>query len=172
MKSLFRSTNEPPGLLHIAVLSARQPDQKLLSSLAARLESSGHASKVSITAATMPAACGYGQGITFLMGCETVNLEMDASDAAIRSALAHSGTAHHVLYGDTSEQLSQALELIDSALLLTNSRRPESVHNKDGSERAWVWLCDKCSDPQCEHKLLTDLLATRPSTTAPRSTEG
>ena len=25
----------------------------------------------------------------------------------------------------------------------------------------WVWSCEKCSDPQCEHRLLTALLAQR-----------
>jgi hypothetical protein len=31
----------------------------------------------------------------------------------------------------------------------------------------WVWMCEKCSDPQCEHRLLTALLAQRDSAASP-----
>ena len=27
------------------------------------------------------------------------------------------------------------------------------------ASRAWVWTCDKCSDPECEHRLFTSLAA-------------
>ena len=95
------------------------------------------------------------------MGCENVDPQVEAADAAIRSALAQSGTAYQVLYGDPNDRLSQALKLVEAELQQPSSLHPGPVDEKDGSTRAWVWLCDKCSDPQCEHRLLSDLLASR-----------
>lgn len=84
-----------------------------------------------------------------------------ASDQSIRMALAHSGIAYEVLYGTTQERLVQALHVIEKRLVrpLTASTFPHL--QIEPAQRPWVWLCDKCSDPQCEHKLLTQLLAQR-----------
>jgi hypothetical protein len=78
----------------------------------------------------------------------------DATDSLLRNALAQTGIAYQVVYGQGPERLLNALR----ALGALASRAPE---NEAVSRNTWVWSCDTCSDPQCERRLLTDLLAMR-----------
>ena len=32
-----------------------------------------------------------------------------------------------------------------------------SARTSDAASRRWTWACDKCSDPECEHRLFTAL---------------
>lgn len=90
-----------------------------------------------------------------------------AADASIRSALAGAGTPYQVLYGRPEERLAQACAAIERLLQPAQPRKPASPEDPPGqqpdSRRSWIWSCDKCSDPQCEHMLLTRLLARRSS---------
>jgi nicotinamide riboside kinase len=67
-------------------------------------------------------------------------------DALVREMLDKAGIAYRVVYGTGAERLRNALAAIDAAL----APRPES--------RAWMWQCDKCSDPDCEHRLFRGLV--------------
>jgi nicotinamide riboside kinase len=67
-------------------------------------------------------------------------------DALVREMLDKAGIAYRVVYGTGAERLRNALAAIDAAL----APRPES--------RAWIWQCDKCSDPDCEHRLFRGLV--------------
>ena len=91
----------------------------------------------------------------------------EAADASIRSALAEAGVPYLVLYGRPEERLAQACAAIGHLLQPAQAGRPASQNDQPdqlpGSHRPWVWSCDKCSDPQCEHTLLTRLLARRSS---------
>lgn len=66
-------------------------------------------------------------------------------DASLRSALTRAGVAYRVIYGSGGQRLTQALAAID-----VNAARS----NVTG---AWRWPCDKCSDPECEHRLFSAL---------------
>jgi nicotinamide riboside kinase len=68
-------------------------------------------------------------------------------DALLREALARAGVAYRVVYGSGPERLASALAAIDAV--------PRSP---DGTGANWVWNCEKCSDPQCEHRLFGRLL--------------
>ena len=89
-------------------------------------------------------------------------LRLEATDQSIRNALALAGASYRVLYGTDAERLALALQAVESLLPATlrsgQAARPSGPKNKP-----WVWMCDKCSDPQCEHRLLTALLAQRGS---------
>ena len=80
------------------------------------------------------------------------DLAQEALDTLMRTALSRRDIAYHVIYGATvQEQLTQALQ--------TLRRSQESATAPTGQERArWVWACDKCSDPDCEHRLFTERL--------------
>lgn len=79
----------------------------------------------------------------------------EAADQAIRTALASAGIAYRVMYGTSDQRLAQALEA-------ANPPAPQrTVAARNGRKSAWTWVCDKCSDPTCEHRLLSDLLAQR-----------
>ena len=104
--------------------------------------------------------------LTLLMGLPHPQLPvMAASDQLIRLELARTGTAYNVLYGNPHEQLAQALGLVEKKLgtsLTEPLLQPFPAEPKLKPKRKpWVWLCDTCSDPQCEHQLLTQLLAQR-----------
>ena len=71
-------------------------------------------------------------------------------DALLRQTLVQAQIPFQVIYGLGEDRLAQAL----SAL-----KRSPAVREARG--KPWVWACDKCSDPACEHRLLSDLLASR-----------
>ena len=70
-------------------------------------------------------------------------------DTLVREMLDGAGVAYRVIYGSGRERLASALAAIDASL----APRP--------AVRDWVWQCDKCSDPDCEHRLFTQLLGQR-----------
>ncbi|MFC5519353.1 hypothetical protein [Polaromonas jejuensis] len=117
-----------------------------------------------------------GYDLTLLMGLETAadaNVRGEslnaaglaqesqaAADQTLRRMLAQAGVPYRVIYGAGEERLAQARHAIESLLQCTG--KPMQQHPRPaGKPGAWVWICDKCSDPQCEHRLLTDLLAQR-----------
>jgi nicotinamide riboside kinase len=67
-------------------------------------------------------------------------------DAQVREALDKHGIAYRVVYGSGEERLRNALTAIDASLA------PRSA------VRNWIWQCDKCSDPDCEHHLFRSLV--------------
>ncbi|MBA4329840.1 MAG: hypothetical protein C0428_16565 [Polaromonas sp.] len=75
-----------------------------------------------------------------------------AADRALRDTLAQAGISYQVVYGQGEQRLRSAL-----AALQSTGQTAEG----DASRAHWVWACDNCSDPQCERRLLSDLLAAR-----------
>ena len=101
-------------------------------------------------------------------------------DALVRSALNQAQMAFQVIYGQGEERLNQALRALGALGAGSRPGRsgPEGAENatdsiansallagaqprndtKTSPERApWVWSCEKCSDPTCEHRLFTGL---------------
>lgn len=94
-------------------------------------------------------------------------------DTLIRHALTNAHIAFHVIYGTGLERLHHALRATgfgptvagNKSLALTSKNAAISIANdavltEKSSENAhrparWVWPCDKCSDPDCEHRLFT-----------------
>ena len=68
-------------------------------------------------------------------------------DAMLRDALARAAVPYRVVYGSGPERLASALAAVDAV-----PRSPA------GEGAAWVWNCEKCSDPECEHRLFGRLL--------------
>jgi GTPase SAR1 family protein len=89
--------------------------------------------------------------LILLMGLDltSTNCHRAEQDASIRSALALAGINYHVIYGTGASRLAQALVALSVASTVPIERS------------TWVWQCDNCSDPACEHKLLTGLLSRR-----------
>jgi hypothetical protein len=99
--------------------------------------------------------------LVLLTGLQTTTQSQEAADQSIRAALAHAAVSYRVLYGTNEERLAHALHAIESLLPRANVRPPQNTPSGSVKTRPWVWLCDKCSDPECEHRLLTTLLAQR-----------
>ncbi|MBK6008372.1 hypothetical protein JJB11_19880 [Ramlibacter ginsenosidimutans] len=84
----------------------------------------------------------------------------EAEDASIRTRLQSAGVAFHVVYGTGPERLRSALQALASAGVLAAGL---VQREDDGAEerRPWTWSCEKCSDPDCEHRLFTRLREAR-----------
>lgn len=82
--------------------------------------------------------------------------DLDALQAhqSLRKALQAQGTSFAVLRGDRSGQIRQALAALSR---LDPALKPEGAQTL--APAGWQAQCDRCSDPQCEHRLLQDLLA-------------
>ena len=105
--------------------------------------------------------------VTLLMGLDlsaSASRASEAADHRLRQALAASGTGYQVIYGSGPERLRNALLALQTVMGL--EARPALASPPEGQgtisrPAKWVWACDKCSDPVCEHRLLSDLLAAR-----------
>lgn len=72
-------------------------------------------------------------------------------DARLRAALGGAKVTYRVIYGTGEQRLKQALAAIN-----VNAARADFTC-------ASRWSCDKCSDPECEHRLFSALgLTDRP----------
>lgn len=87
-------------------------------------------------------------------------------DAMVRSALSDAGFAFQVVYGHGEERLLSALRAIapQTAInsiagnaYLTSTNCMKDMLKPLRPQATWVWACDKCSDPECEHRLFTGL---------------
>jgi nicotinamide riboside kinase len=72
-------------------------------------------------------------------------------DELVRTLLDRAGVPYRVVYGTGRDRLRNALAALPVGLA------PAPVGDP-GSLRAWKWQCDKCSDPECEHRLFTSLV--------------
>ena len=83
-------------------------------------------------------------------------------DALIRAALTRGRINYQVVYGTGNARFDNALKCIavDSAtrartrpVKTTSAAEPETA-----SKLRQTWVCERCSDPECEHRLFTSLL--------------
>ncbi len=85
-------------------------------------------------------------------------------DALIRAALTGARLQFSTIYGLGGQRLLHALQCINTTKLIAINDHmaltlPEnSVKMKS---QAWKWVCDKCSDPVCEHQLFSQLIGAR-----------
>jgi nicotinamide riboside kinase len=73
-------------------------------------------------------------------------------DALVRAALVQAAIGYRVIYGQGRTRLAHALAAIGAP-----------THPSDAIEGSGGWLgsCEKCSDPECEHRLFSRLTARR-----------
>ena len=75
-------------------------------------------------------------------------------DRLMRETLTQSQIPYRVIYGGGPERLRNALACLISLGL-------EPVGDEVPAPSRWRWNCEKCSDPDCEHRLFADLLRAR-----------
>jgi nicotinamide riboside kinase len=76
-------------------------------------------------------------------------------DALVREHLQRHGIAFQVVYGQGAQRLQSALQALSGAGALPASLQEPT--NENGARKPWVWACEKCSDPACEHRLFRQL---------------
>ena len=80
-------------------------------------------------------------------------------DARLRAVLQGHGIRFSVVYGHSLQRCESALQAIEQAKAhVLGSPNPSSQ-----AQTRWKWVCEKCSDAQCEHQLFTALLSPAPS---------
>ncbi len=79
-----------------------------------------------------------------------------ATDTVLRRELQAAGIPFQTLYGPLALRVQQALRAIGSAL-----QRPLTPKDATWEQGRRPWNCEKCSDPDCEHRLFTQLLQQR-----------
>ena len=84
----------------------------------------------------------------------------EAVDALLRAALTRGGIHFQVVYGTGAARLTNALRAIDATNSVAVQEGFTGSRGQFGSQirSNWRWPCDKCSDPDCEHALFTQLL--------------
>jgi hypothetical protein len=92
--------------------------------------------------------------ITLVMG---LNMPFDneamCEDALIRSTLNRCGINYHMVYGAGESRLQNALRCFDPVRF-----EPETQTSVQQLRKWQIKTCERCSDPECEHRLFTDLL--------------
>ena len=73
-------------------------------------------------------------------------------DALVRSLLQRAGIGFQVVYGQGDLRVQGAVAALRASGVL-----PPAGGDAAEAGRPWVWNCDKCSDPACEHRLFTRL---------------
>jgi nicotinamide riboside kinase len=71
-------------------------------------------------------------------------------DALLRTALARGGINYQVVYGASESRLQNALRCLNIEI-----SRPQIQTRRQHMSN---WVCERCSDPECEHRLFTDLV--------------
>ncbi len=89
-------------------------------------------------------------------------------DALLRERLQGGKIAFEVIYGLGDQRLQATLRALTSinsiacsAANITGGALKDSRNSSSPDPAPWVWTCDKCSDPECEHQLFTRLTAQR-----------
>jgi nicotinamide riboside kinase len=86
--------------------------------------------------------------------------ERNRMDTLLRRSLTQANVPFQVIYGTGDERLQQVLSALGA--LKSPAAKAETPQEEPANPRKpWVWACDKCSDPVCEHRLLSDLLLKR-----------
>ena len=76
-------------------------------------------------------------------------------DTALRASLTRGGIQFQVVYGTGESRLHNALRCLNSHVEATAS---EDSTLKSQPQRLRNWVCERCSDPVCEHRLFRDLI--------------
>ena len=103
----------------------------------------------------------HSTAITLLMGLDTPcpapeQARREAFDAQLRTLLADAGIRYLVVYGQGARRIENALQAIES-IAKTASTASAFALLEQKPMRLRAWDCEKCSDPECEHRLFSAL---------------
>ena len=90
--------------------------------------------------------------LVLLMGLDLPAADMAqrrCADQHLRAVLQQHGTGFSTVYGSGDARTRSAQQAIDYVL---------GTARADTTPGNWKWNCEKCSDPDCEHRLFSALL--------------
>ena len=79
----------------------------------------------------------------------------------IASLLRNAALPHSVLQGEPASQARQCLGLAEHLARRKGWMWPQWQQPASSSTRRWLGMCEKCSDPDCEHRLFSGLVGQR-----------
>ena len=93
----------------------------------------------------------------------------EPTDNLLRRALDRASLPYRVVYGRGAARLENALRAVHAMQSIANYSirtwenddfSPQTLPdaNPPAKKPVWTWPCDKCSDPDCEHRLFSQLL--------------
>jgi len=136
----------------------------LAEALALRLRQRGIADSHAAVAVLAPGTDALGPppaGLpchTLLLAPDAASDGLHAEDTRLRQALAQAGVDYAVVHGrDAAARLAAAWYAIERRVGALEDPEP----GDHAAARTWTGGCERCSDPRCEHRLFTDLLAAR-----------
>jgi nicotinamide riboside kinase len=71
-------------------------------------------------------------------------------DALLRRRLSEAQIGYQVVYGLGEQRLQNAMHCIAAPAIFQGATGQKTT-------KKWAWVCDKCSDPACEHRLFSQL---------------
>ncbi len=103
----------------------------------------------------------HSAAITLLMGLDAPcpapeQARREAFDAQLRTLLADAGVRYLVAYGQGARRIENALKAIESIAKNTSTTSASDLLEQKPM-RLRAWDCEKCSDPECEHRLFSTL---------------
>ena len=81
-------------------------------------------------------------------------------DGTLRHVLHSQGIGFSVIYGTGDERVNSAITAMAAMAAIAKAQHPPQ--EKITRKSPWQWVCDKCSDAQCEHRTFTALLEAKP----------
>ncbi|WP_341918491.1 hypothetical protein [Polaromonas sp. YR568] len=149
------------GELRAALERCPTPQPALLSILIADDPPLATLALARADAPTGPRRSGFHQ--VLLMGLDLpapagIGATQEAADQQLRLTLATAELPYTVVYGQGPQRLAHALGALQGLL---GGGEPSALAAGGRERSPWVWACDTCSDPDCERRLLSDLLARR-----------
>ena len=78
-------------------------------------------------------------------------------DALVRAALDGAGISYRIVYGSGTARLDNAFFAINSAATCGGIKNAQAIFRSE-NVTSRPWACEKCSDPDCEHKMFSGLL--------------
>ena len=155
-------------LLRVAVLGAQGTGKTRLASELLATLGPGPVGATAILVTDDPPLATVAQEFdqVLLMGLDlsapnAARLAQDSADRQLRQTLAKTDLPYTVIYGTGAVRLANALGALHGLAGCSNPQAPPA--SRAQARRPWVWACDTCSDPDCERRLLSDLLTSRMS---------
>jgi len=139
----------------VALLGGAGSDRNALAT-ALRQELAQQAPDVDVQINDLPALAGHHRyDLTLLLAPAPADgPDGEATDALLRDTMQNAGLAFHVVHGQDAHGVRQALRAIGNAMGRALVADDPALAKGRGQ-----WNCEKCSDPDCEHRLFTGLLA-------------
>ena len=89
-------------------------------------------------------------------------------DTALRQQLQALGLPYQVVYGQGHARLNHALLALGLPIQNAETLQAREAAQFDLNRGRTPWSCEKCSDPDCEHRLFTGLLKASPASPSAR----